>query len=365
MDLKYNSSPKSTIGIEIEMRILDKDTLGVKNLANTIFESIDDSLKPYIHKELLQSMFEFVTPICKDAKEAVDFIENAINEVAKIGEQKGFYVAALATHPFEKKEDSELIQDPRYEAFKQEFQIVIRNFLISGLHIHVGIENEINAIKAYNSMINYLPLFLALSANSPFFHGENTGLKSYRTKVFDKLPRAGVPQYLNNYDEYKQLYKELHDTGMIEKPKDVWWDVRISPDFGTLELRVCDAFYEKDRLGFITLLYQAIIEYAKIKEPNRQFHQINLQNKWNATRHGLNGIFLEDGKKMTIRQKIVSLCDEMSEFGIFDKLGSTSELEKVKYISELRSPSTKLRDIFNETNDFKKVLESQIIKVKE
>jgi carboxylate-amine ligase len=361
MDLKYNSSPKSTIGIELEMRILDKDTLGVKNDALKIFDAISEDLKPYIHQELLQSMFEIVTPICKDASEAVAFIQNAIDEVSAIGQQNDFYIAALATHPFEEKEDNKLIEDPRYLSFKEEFQIIIRNFLISGLHIHVGIENEENAIKAYNTMINYTPLFLALSANSPFFHGENTGLKSYRTKVFDKLPRAGIPEYFDSYDEYKKLYKDLYNTGTIQKAKDVWWDVRISPGFGTLELRVCDAFYEKDRLTFITLLYQAIIEYSKLKEPKREFHQINLQNKWNATRHGLNGIFLEDGSKMTIREKIVSLCDEMEDNGIFEKLGTTEQMASVKYISELKSPSTKLRDIYNNTNDFKEVLQSQIV----
>ncbi len=361
MDLKFNNSPNKTVGIELEMRILDKDTLNVKNCSQIVFDTIDNSLKPYIHKELLQSMFEIVTPVCTNINEAVDFIENTIQTVKKIGTKNDFFIAALATHPYEKKEDSLIYDDPRYEAFKKEFRIIIRNFLISGLHIHVGINSKKDAIKAYNTVINYIPLFLALSANSPFFYNEDTGLKSYRTKIFDNLPRAGVPEYFNTYKEYKSVYDTLYNTNTIKQAKDVWWDVRISPDFGTLELRVCDAFYDKNKLRFLGMFYQSIVEYAKIFKPTKQYHQINLQNKWNAARHGLDGIFIEEGKKIGIRDKINSLLKDMKNAGIFKELGISKDMDKLSHIVDEPSPSCRLKEIYSQTKNFNKVIKSQIL----
>jgi carboxylate-amine ligase len=361
MDLIFNNSKKSTVGIELEMRILHKDSYEVKNCANLIFERIDDDLKPYIHKELLKSMFEIVTPICKDVNEAVKFIDTTIKKVKKIGDKNSFDICALATHPFETKEDNIINSDPRYESFKDEFQIIIRNFLISGLHIHVGINSKKNAIKAYNSVINYLPLFLAISANSPFFHAEDTGLSSYRIKVFDKLPRAGIPEYFHSYKEYKSVFKQLHKTNTIKKPKDVWWDVRISPNFGTLELRVCDAFYDKKRLRFLGILYQAVVEYSKVKHPKKEFYQINMQNKWSATRYGLDGVFIQNGKQIPIRDMIDRLINKMEKKKIFKKLGTSKDIKELRYLIDEPSPSSKLRDIYQKTNSFKDVIKSQII----
>jgi carboxylate-amine ligase len=361
MDLHYNNSVSGTVGIELEMRILDPESLNIKNCSNIIFDAIDDELKPHIHKELLQSMFEIVTPVCSSVGEAVDFIDRVTKKIARIGHKSDFLIAALATHPFEDKEDNHIVHDPRYKAFKEEFQIVIRNFLISGLHIHIGIPDKESAISAYNGMINYLPLFLSLSANSPFLHGENTGLKSYRTKVFDKLPRAGVPEYFASYDEYTRLYRQLYETGYIHKSKDVWWDVRISPQFGTLELRVCDAFYDKDRLRFISLLYQAVVLYSQTTLPPKEFHQINLQNKWNATRHGLDGHFIEQGRKVPMRAKITQLIQEMETAGVFEQLKTQDAINELKWIIDQKSPSCTLRDIYSETHDLKTVVKSQVI----
>lgn len=361
MNLLFNNSKNSTIGMELEMRILQKDSYNVKNCANIIFNNLPDNLKPYIHNELLKSMFEVVTPICKDANEAVEFISSTLKKIKKIGKKNQFEICAMATHPFETKEDNIINCDPRYESFKNEFQIIIRSFLISGLHIHVGIDNKKNAVKAYNSVINYLPLFLAISANSPFFHDEDTGLSSYRTKIFDKLPRAGIPEYFHSYKEYKSVFKQLFKTNTIKKPKDVWWDVRISPNFGTLELRVCDAFYDKKRLKFLGIFYQAIIEYSKIKHPKKEFHQINMQNKWSATRYGLDGVFIQNGKKIPIRQMINILIDKMEKKKIFKKLGTTKDIKKLRYLIDKPSPAYKLRKIYKKTNDFKDVIKSQII----
>lgn len=361
MDIIFNNSESNTIGLELEVRLLDKQSYGVKNCADIVFDSIDEELKPHIHQELMKSMFEVVTPICKNATCAVDFIDNTLQKIKKIGEENDFLIAALATHPFEETKDSEIIPDPRYLEFEEEFQVIIRNFLISGLHIHVGLKDEDEAIKVYNSMINYIPLFLALSVNSPFLHGRDSGLSSYRTKIFDKLPRAGVPEYLESFDEYKLIYEELSNGGAIKKIKDVWWDIRLSPNFGTIELRVCDAFFDKDRLKLVTMFYQSLIEYSKINPSKRAFHQINLQNKWSATRYGMKGVFIEDGQVIPIRKKIKILIEEMANIGIFKKLGIEKDIKDLKHIIDKPSLAQRLRETYNKTNDFKEVIKLGVI----
>lgn len=361
MNLEFHQSKPSTVGIELEMRLLDPKTYAVKNCAQDVFDNLDDSLKPHIHKELLKSMIEIVTPVCTSVDEAVKFISYATRQISKIGSKYDFYCAALPMHPFEQKEDNEIYEDPRYEAFKEEFQIIIRNFLISGLHLHVGVEDEQKAINALNMVIKYIPIFLALSANSPYHYSYDTGLSSYRTKIFDKLPRAGIPEYFDNYEQYQRMYRQLFDTKTIKKTKDVWWDVRISPEFGTVELRVCDAFYNPHRLKFIGLLYQALIEYGKDNIVQREFHQINLQNKWNATRYGMEADFIENSKRHSLRDIMKRLIKKLDDYGIFEKLNTKKDLEKLMYIIDEPSMCKTMRNIYKKEKDFKKIIQIGVV----
>ncbi len=361
MDLTFSPSAKSSVGMELELRLLEPQSLAVKNCSATVFEHLDKQYLPHLHKELLQSMVEVVTPVCNSVQEAVDFIDTMTKHISDIGKKQGFLLAALATHPTEIQSDNKIINDPRYKAFEEEFQIIIRNFLISGLHIHVGTQDSQHAIAAFNAAINYLPLFLALSANSPFCHSVDSGLASYRTKIFTKLPRAGIPEYFNDYSDYQKLYKELFNAGAIERAKDVWWDVRISPHFGTVELRVCDSFYDKERLNFIGLLYQALIVYAREHQPPGQYHQIHMQNKWSATRYGMDGIFILHGKAMPIREKIAQLIEKMKKAGIFKELGTQEQIDFYSHILDKPSIAYNLRERYKSTKSFQKAIESEII----
>lgn len=347
--------------MELELRLLDPKTLNVQNCSATVFKHLNPQYAPYLHKELLQSMVEVVTPVCDSVDEAVSFIAELTKHISTIGKEHNFALAALATHPTEVDSDNKIINDPRYKAFEEEFQIIIRNFLISGLHIHAGVSSTEHAIAAFNATINYLPLFLALSANSPFCHSEDTGLTSYRTKIFTKLPRAGIPQYFESYEEYKKLYSQLYSAKAIESAKDIWWDVRISPKFGTVELRVCDSFFDTDRLKFIGLLYQALVLYAKEEQPPRQFHQIHMQNKWSATRYGMDGVFILHGKAMPIREKIAQLIEKLQNAGIFKELGTQEEIEFYRYIIEKPSIASTLRERYQKSKSFADAIKSEII----
>ncbi|OQX73795.1 MAG: hypothetical protein B6D59_04680 [Campylobacteraceae bacterium 4484_4] len=358
----FNPENAYTVGVELEVRLLDKKTLMPRNEAAYFFTHLPDTLGKHIHKELLQSMVEIVTPVCESADEAADFITRALHTLAGIGAKREIVLAALATHPFEHKEDNEIIHDARYEAFAQELQIVLRNFLISGLHIHIGMPDSEAAIRSYNAAIRYMPIFLALSANSPYIQGEDSGLQSYRTNIFQRLPRAGIPQRFESYEAYCALIDQLMKTGTIESIKDVWWDVRIHQIFGTIELRVCDAFYDYERLRLIVLFFQALLLYASRHPVEEEFYQITKQNKWNAVRHGLSGKFIDGMEVMTIREKALDLIDRMDYHGIFEKLGKVDDIPRLKALLQKESIARKLRKIYQKTGDFRAVINEEIVR---
>ncbi len=350
-----------TLGIELEVRLIDRETMKPANRSPYIFERLPDRLRPHVHKELLKSMVEIVTPVFDNAQKAADFVMETLHELRAIGQNEGIALAALATHPFECKEDNERFEDPRYDAFAEELQIVLRNFLISGLHIHVAMPTEEAAIRAYDATISHLPLFLALSANSPFHLGEDTGLQSYRSKIFERLPRAGIPEYFSTYPEYCGLMNQLYATGTIHSAKDVWWDVRIHQGFGTVELRVCDAFYDRERLALIALLYQAFLYHFTRYPIGRVYAQIAKQNKWNAVRHGLRGNFIEGDRVVPIRQKAHELVEILDRTGALDAVGGKGRAEALHRLIDRETIARKLRRIYETTGDFKAVIREELI----
>jgi carboxylate-amine ligase len=350
-----------TLGVELEVRLLDAQTLKPANRSAYLFDHLPDALVPHVHKELLQSMIEIVTPICHTSTEAVQFIHQALHTLRAIGAKEGIALGALATHPFERKEDNERYNDPRYDLLAEELQIVLKNFLISGLHIHVALPDETAAINAYNASIHTLPLFLALAANSPFALGEDTGLQSYRSKIFERLPRAGVPEYFDTYADYCNLIDRLKESGTIKSIKDVWWDVRIHQTFGTIELRVCDAFFDRERLRLIVLFYQSLIRYTSTHPLPRDPCQISKQNKWNAIRHGLDGQFIDGERNGTIREKIHEWIDVLESDGLFAKLNAPEAHQDLTALVRQETIAEKLRRVYNRSQDFKMTIEEEII----
>lgn len=358
----FHSDVPWTVGVELEVRLVDAVSMKPANRSAYLFEHLPEHLRSHIHKELLQSMIEIVTPVCQSADEAAAFIMKALQALRTIGAETGIELAALATHPFEHKEDNRRFDDPRYDLLAEELQIVLKNFLISGLHIHVALPNESAAIHGYNASIKYLPLFLALSANSPFAIGEDTGLQSYRSKIFERLPRAGIPEYFDTYHDYCGLIDQLFESGTIQSIKDVWWDVRIHQTFGTIELRVCDAFYDRERLELIVLLYQALIRYAADHPVTRAYYQVSKQNKWNAIRHGLEGRFIDGNTYRTIRDTLLGLVDTLEAAGIFTALDSSQKAASLRTLIRQETIAQKLRQLYRESGDFKVVIREEIIR---
>ncbi|WP_457567627.1 carboxylate-amine ligase [Desulfurobacterium sp.] len=319
--MRFKPSKPYTVGLELEVQLVDSFTFELTEKAYTVFEKASERLSAVLHKEFLQSMVEIVSPPCSSSEEAVDILREAYGEVRRIGEEEGFYPILLGTHPFANPCEIRITRDRRYERLLEEFQIVLRNFLIFGLHIHVGVETEKQLWEAYNVTLKYLPLFVALSSSSPFYKGKFTGLHSYRLKVFEQLPRAGVPEQFFSTDEFEVMFNVLKNSGFVDSIKDIWWDVRPRPDFGTIELRVCDAIPDFNRIEAVADFFRLLVAWSSGKRVERFYHQVVKQNRWNAVRHGLEGMFIDSDGVENINSRIHWLVEEFDREGLLDRLG--------------------------------------------
>ncbi len=302
--MKFVPSRPLTVGFELEVQLVDPETFDLKGASGEIFFRVSSSL---IQKEFLSSMVEFVSTPHFHPEDAVEELFGAVKEVSDLGRERGFFLSAAGTHPFADPEKVSITEDERYKRLLDEFQEVLRNFLIYGFHIHVGFPDRESMINAYNLFVEYAPLFLALSASSPFFRGKNTGIYSYRSKLFEQLPRAGVPQQFSSYQEFLELYGVLKETSTVESLKDIWWDVRPRPDFGTVELRVCDAVPSRERIEALLTLAVMVGALSLKQSVTPYYQQVHLQNKWNAARHGLEGDLIDRGRKVKIGTKLLEL----------------------------------------------------------
>jgi carboxylate-amine ligase len=239
----------------------------------------------------------------------------------------------------------------------QDLQIVGRRFISQGLHVHIGIDNSEKVIQVNNALRIYLPLLLALSTSSPFFEEEDTGLHSYRTKIFESLPLAGMPDYLNNWKHFVNLTEQLQKAGIIKAVKDLWWDVRPHPGFGTVEVRVCDLPINYKEIFALVALIQALVVKIKKEDPYPDIHtQILQSNKWQAARYGLEGVFVDPItiRKLTMRKAIENLCDSVEPTLI--SLGSEKYVKIIEKILKKGTGSNKQRELYSASNNFKHMI---------
>ncbi len=319
--VKFNPSKPYTVGLELEVQLVDSFTFELTEKSFVLFDKASKKLSSVLHKEFLQSMVEIVSPPCNSSEEATNILREAYEEVKKIGEEEGFYPLLLGTHPFADPCEIRITKDKRYERLLEEFQIVLKNFLIFGLHIHVGVESERELWEAFNMTLKYLPLFIALSSSSPFYKGRFTGLHSYRLKIFEQLPRAGVPEQFFSTEEFEGMFNVLKNAGFVESLKDIWWDVRPRPDYGTIELRVCDSIPDFNRIEAIADFFRLLVAWSKGKKMERFYHQVVKQNRWNAVRHGLDGMFIDVDGVENINSRIHGLVEMFDREGLIERLG--------------------------------------------
>jgi carboxylate-amine ligase len=326
-----------TLGIEEEFQIIDPETRELRSHIQEILGEGKVTLKEQIKPEMHQSVVEVGTDVCGDINKAREQVIALRANLAKTAGRAGLKIASAGTHPFSHWYDQRITDDERYATIVKDMQQVARANLIFGLHVHVGVPDRAIAIHVMNQARYFLPHLYALSTNSPFWVGRNTGLKGYRLKVFERFPRTGMPDSFESLSEYEDFIKLLIKTGCIDNAKKVWWDIRLHPFFDTLEVRICDAQSRVDDTMALAALIQAIVaKLHKLLWQNTTFRvyrrRLIDENRWRASRYGLEGKLIDFGRECEVH--MCELLEELLEFigTEVDELGSHREMEHVRRI---------------------------------
>ncbi len=348
---KFDGGNHFTIGAELELRILDRFDLTPQNEFDYIITNVNQKYKNNLAKEFLGSMIEINTPIFYYEEDLLNYLKEIIDELKTVASRKNLSLQTSGTYA-QKNINVKLNINERYEKLYDEHQTLLDNFTICGLHVHIGFENFEKALKAYNYSLYYLPLFVALSSSSAFYNNQNTGIHSYRTKIFDRLPKASIPEYFDNFGQMKELYNLLKKAKVVQSVKDIWWDVRIQPHFKTLEFRVCDAVNDFERLEIIFCLTKAMCELSQIENVIKMPMQVLKQNMWSATRYSMDGkIITEEGTLIEIVQMIEELVSKAYKNSFLSK----QNFEKIVKIANKKSISQEMIEIYNRTKNIKDV----------
>src|ERR1041385_7832649 len=326
-----------TLGIEEEFAIVDPETRELRSHIQEILEGGRVMLKEQIKPEMHQSVVELGTEICQSIVDAREHVVELRSKLDGLAGRSGLKIASVGTHPFSHWHDQLITEGERYEEIVKDMQLLARANLIFGLHVHVGIPERESAIHVMNQARYFLPHIYALSVNSPFWVGHNTGLKGYRLKVFERFPRTGIPDAFESLSEYEDYCKLLVRTGCIDNPKKIWWDIRLHPVFDTLEVRVCDAQSRVDDTLAITALIQAVIaKLFKLLRQNTTFRvyrrRLLDENRWRATRYGIDGTLIDFGREAEVETR--NLIHELLEFVSSEvkELGSEREMAHIERI---------------------------------
>ena len=356
--------PSFTLGIEEEFQTIDPET---RDLRSHIHEEIIAKGKKHLQErvkpEMHQSVVEVGTGICKNIKEAKLEVFELRKRMVDLAYENGLRLAAAGTHPFANWHSQAIFPDDRYATIVQDMQQVARANLIFGLHVHIGIDDKEATIHLMNAARYFLPHILALSVNSPFWMGRNTGLKSYRCKVFDKFPRTNIPDYFQSYSEYENFVNLLIKTNCIDNAKKIWWDLRPHPFFGTLEFRICDIPMRAEETVALAALMQAVVvKLYKLYASNMGFRlyrrALIMENKWRASRYGLGGKLIDFG-----RQTELPAADLIKELLLFvddvvDELDSREEINYIHTILAMGSGAERQLKVYEQSNgDLKAVVD--------
>ena len=351
-----------TLGVEEEYMVLDPVTRELKSHEQKIVQEGQKVIKDKVKAEMHQAVVEVGTDICADADEAWQDVATLRKTISEIATSLGFAMGAAGTHPFSHWESQLITDHARYNELVNELQEAARSNLIFGLHVHVGMENREMANHIANSTRYFLPHIYALSTNSPFWEGRLTGYKSFRTKVFDKFPRTGIPEAFESIEAYENYVKLLVKTNCIDNAKKIWWDLRVHPFFNTVEFRICDIPLTVDETITIASLFQAICaRIYLLRSKNLNFMQyprplIN-ENKWRASRYGIDGLMIDFGKEEEVNTR--ALLYELLEFiePVVDHLGSRHRLAHIHKILENGTGADRQLKVFEETKNLVSVVD--------
>jgi carboxylate-amine ligase len=355
--MKPNQEPSFTIGIEEEYLLVDPET---RNLADdppaAIFEDCEKRIGDQVTPEFLRSQIEIGTKVCSSISELAEQLGSLRSCIREVTESHGLAIIAASTHPIAEWDLQKHTEKERYNILAQSMQTVARRMLICGMHVHVGIENDNMRIDLMNQVSYFLPHLLAISTSSPFWHGIDTGLKSYRMAVWNEMPRTGLPPQFDSYGQYQRLVDTLVSTGVIEDASKLWWDIRPSGKFPTLEMRMTDVCTRMEDSICIAAFYRCLLRMLwRLRRSNQRWRLYDRfmisENRWRASRYGIDEGLIDFGKAEIIPfaellEELIELVREDAEF--FD---CVTEVEHSREILQRGTSSHKQLDVWQQSRN--------------
>jgi carboxylate-amine ligase len=363
LEHRFGTSDPYTLGVEEEYQLLDGETFDLVQHIDTMLAAVSGhELETRINPELMQSVLEIATPVCHTAGDVLRELVNLRAYVIGIARDQGLRVGSAGTHPFSLFEHQRITAKDRYRALIDQMQYVARRELIFGMHVHVAVDDPEKAIKVVNGLLPQLAPLLALSASSPFWRGEPTGLASSRQMVFSAFPRSGPPPRFRDYADYAEVVGQLERTGSIADYTHIWWDIRLHPRLGTIEVRICDGVTKVEDAVAIASYLQALVkqlcERYEAGQEIPSYHRIlTSENKWLAARYGLEAPVMDLGSGRRNRVPVARLV----RWTLADiepharELGSERELEGVLEILARGNGADRQLRIFNANRDIVEV----------
>jgi len=365
LDHRFGRGDLYTLGVEEEYQLLDPTTFDLVQHIDTVLAAVEGhELESQINPELMQSVLEIATPVCRSPADVMRELVKLRGYVCGVAREKNLRVGSAGTHPFSLFERQRITAKDRYRQLVDQLQYVARRELIFGMHVHVAVDDPEKAIKVMNGLLPHLAPLLALSASSPFWRGEATGLMSSRQMIFSALPRSGPPPRFNDYADYAEVVGQLERTGCIGDYTHIWWDVRPHPRLGTIEIRICDAVTRVEDAVALAAYCQALVkqmsEHYDAGEEIPSYHRIlTTENKWLAARYGLDAPIMDlaTGKRnripvaKAVRRTVKDLMPHARE------LGSDRELEGIFELLERGNSADRQLRIFNANRDIVEVVE--------
>lgn len=374
VEIPFRSSERASLGVEWELQLIDLGTRELAPGANEILDQLrPDGAEehPKAKHELLQSTVEIITGVCTTVAEAKADLAGTLAEVTAAAQERGLGLACAGTHPFTDWQTQLISPKERYLQLVERMQWMARRMQIFGVHVHVGVRAPEKAIPIVNALCQYIPHFLALSSSSPFWVGCDTGLASSRTKIFEGMPTAGLPYQLADWAEFETYMETLISTKAIDSVREVWWDVRPHPDFGTVELRICDGLPTLDEIGAVAALAQCLVEQFDT-QLDRGYtlptpaSWVLRENKWRASRYGLDADIVVDekGTVRPVRQAIIELVEELRPTA--RRLDCEAELADVLRVLEVGASYQRQRAVAAEHDgDLRPVVDSLLAEMRD
>ena len=335
MHIVFNASEGPSLGVEIELEIVDRESRQLHSAATEVLAELGrghpDGDHPKVKHELFECTAEVITGICTTVAEARDDLATSVKELRALTDARGLGLMCSGSHPFSDWHAQQVSPHERYHTLVEEMQWVARRLQIFGVHFHVGVRSGEKAITIGNALNAYIPHFLALSASSPFWEGRDTGMASSRSTVFESLPTAGLPYQLSGWAEFEEFMGTLVTAQAITSIREVWWDIRPHPDFGTVELRICDGIPTLTEVSALAAMAQSLVHWLDTRiDAGKALHVprgwVVRQNKWRAARHGLEAEIIADdeGRRVPLRQAVEDTVETLSP--VAASLGCLDEL---------------------------------------